>query len=211
MKEKYFSIKEEIHVKQKVGACRFFGSARPVHTEEQANSFIDEVKEKFPNASHYVYAYVISDSDNPIVKYSDDGEPANSSGPPVLQSIETRDLTNVIVVITRYYGGVNQGFGGLIRAYGSTASLALENCTITEYELFQRIKVKPVEYSQLGDIIHFVESFGGSITDIEYGADVIVLAELKNDVLDKFKIKVRDITKGRGQLVLGEQIWKRKK
>lgn len=211
MREKYYSIKEEIHIKQKVGACRFFGSARPIHSEEQANTFMDDVKQKYPNASHYVFAYVIKGDDNDIVKYSDDGEPASSSGPPVLQSIEARGLVNVMVIITRFYGGVNQGFGGLIRAYGSTASYTLDNATVVEYDRFQKIKVKPVEYSQLGDIIHFIESYSGSITDIEYGTDVIVNAEMQNHVLDKFKIKVRDITKGRGQLVLGEQIWKRRK
>ena len=205
------SIEGEHHIKQKVGACRFYGSTKSVESEEAAELFIKKVKDKFTNASHYVYAYRIGVGNETIERYTDDGEPTNSSGPPVLQSITGRSLTNVIVVVTRYYGGVNQGVGGLIRAYGSTASLVLEEANIVKYFLFQEFKVKPVEYSELGDIIHFIESYKGEILNIEYGANVSIKAILENNMLEKFKIKIRDITKGKGDLILGELVWKRKK
>ncbi len=205
------SIEGEHHIKQKVGACRFYGSTKPVESEEEAELFIERVKKEFSNANHYVYAYRVGIGNEMIERYTDDGEPTNSSGPPVLQSIDARDLTNVIVVVTRYYGGVNQGVGGLIRAYGSTASLVLEEADVIKYYLFQEFKVKPVEYSQLGDIIHFVESYNGKIVDIEYGANVSIKAILENNMIEKFKIKTRDITKGKGDLILGELVWKRKK
>ncbi|MFP4456244.1 MAG: IMPACT family protein [Clostridia bacterium] len=211
MQTNYKSIEGEHHIKQKVGACRFFGSTKAVKSEEEAFLFIEYVKEKFPNANHYVYAYRIGVGKDMIERYTDDGEPTNSSGPPALQSISGRDLTNVVVVVTRYYGGVNQGVGGLIRAYGSTASLVLDEAKVVKYYLFQEFKVKPVEYNQLGDIIHFVEQYNGKIIDIEYGANVSIKALLENELLDKFKIKARDITKGDGNLILGELVWKRKK
>lgn len=205
------SVEAEHHIKKKIGACRFYGSTTTIINEEEAKAFIEKVKEEFVNATHYVYAYKIGIGNDVLERYSDDGEPANSSGPPILQSIIARDLTNIIVVVTRYYGGVNQGIGGLIRAYGSTASEVLDHAKIAEYLLYQEFKVKPVEYSELGDIIHFVESFRGNIIDIEYGANVVVKAALGNNMIDKFKIKMRDITKGQGKLVLGDFVWKRKK
>jgi uncharacterized YigZ family protein len=207
----YKSILGEYHIKQKVGACKFYGSTKEVASEKDAEAFIESVKEKFPNATHYVYAYRIGVGNDSIERYTDDGEPTNSSGPPVLQSIKGKDLNNIIVVVTRYYGGVNQGVGGLIRAYGSTATLVLEQAEVVNYYLFQEFEVKPVEYSQLGDIIHFVESYKGTIKNIKYGANVAIKAVLENSMINKFKVKVRDITKGEGKFILGDLVWKRKK
>ncbi|QOR35695.1 YigZ family protein [Clostridium sp. 'deep sea'] len=201
------TIKTEVHFKNKVGLCRFYGSASPATTVEEANKFIQKIRDLYPDATHHVWAYKIGINENTILRYSDDGEPANSSGPPVSKAIEGNDLTNIAVVITRYYGGVNQGVGGLIRAYGRTASKTISETKIIENEAFQIVEVKPVEYNQLGDVIHHVEKLKGSIKNIVYDANVKIIALLKPQDIDKFKTLIRDLTRGVAEISLGEFVW----
>ncbi len=209
MSEKYYlSVAEEQHVWQKVGACRFYGSVYPLTDLAQFEEYLAKTRELYPDATHYVYAYRFGGEDNLEERYSDDGEPANSSGPPVLQSIRGQDLTNTLVVVTRYFGGVKQGVGGLIRAYGSTATLALEHSNITRHVEYRSLMVENIQYSELGDVLHFIERFRGEVKNIFYDAVVKVECEMQPDYLDEFAIKVRDITRGQGNVVLGDFLWK---
>ena len=201
------TIKGEVHFKNKVGLCRFYGSAAPVTSEQEATSFVQKIRDLYPDASHHVWAYKVGINENIKIRYSDDGEPANSSGPPVSKAIDGSELTNIAVVVTRYYGGVNQGVGGLIRAYGRTASKTIAEATVIENESYQVIEVKPIEYNQLGDVIHHVEKLKGSIKNIIYDANVKVIALLKPQEIDKFKIQIRDLTRGKAQISLGEFVW----
>ncbi len=205
----YKSVLKEAHCKNKVGSCRFYGSVKSVKDEASAEGFIQTVRQEHSDASHHVWAYRIGIKQI-ISRYSDDGEPANSAGPPVARAIEGCGLTNVVVVITRYYGGVNQGVGGLIRAYGRTATMVLKEAGSEEHLAFQQLEIKPVTYAQLGDVIRSVENHQGKISDIVYNIDVKVIASLQPERLDSFKTNIRDITRGQAQLSLGELVWHKK-
>jgi uncharacterized YigZ family protein len=110
---------------------RFLACARPVDTEEAARSHIETVRAERYQATHHCTAYRIHPSGD-VFRYNDDGEPTGTAGPPILQQIDARDLTNTLVIVTRYYGGTKLGTGGLARAYGDAAAAALDNATITQ-------------------------------------------------------------------------------
>jgi len=108
---------------------RFIASVKPVSTEDEAIRFINDLKSKYWDATHNVYAYTIGKNDE-VQKFSDDGEPSGTAGKPVLETIKSKGIKNVLVVITRYFGGTLLGAGGLIRAYSESASLGLDKAGI---------------------------------------------------------------------------------
>ena len=103
---------------------RFIGYAKQVFSEDDAKAYIQEVSSKHPKANHVTYAYVLSNS----AKTNDDGEPRGTAGLPIYNVITRRDLKNIVVAVVRYFGGIRLGKGGLIRAYGKTAGLAIDEC-----------------------------------------------------------------------------------
>ena len=104
---------------------RFIGYCAPVSSEEEALEFIEKIKKKHYDATHNVFAYVVG-LDNNIQRYNDDGEPSGTAGVPILEVIKKEDLRNVVIVVTRYFGGIKLGTGGLIRAYTKGAKIALD-------------------------------------------------------------------------------------
>ena len=115
----YKTIADDVRTRIAVGACRFYASLSPCRSEEEVRSFLSRVKEELPGATHHAYAYRLGVGDALLARCDDDGEPAGTAGPPMLAALEKAELTNVIVVGTRYFGGVKLGIGGLIRAYRS--------------------------------------------------------------------------------------------
>jgi len=125
MKQNYRTIHEYGVHEIIINKSRFIGYAKPVESEEDAIKFIEEIKFKHKDATHNVLAYVIGQNNN-IQRYSDDGEPSGTAGIPILEVLKKENLRNVVVVVTRYYGGVKLGTGGLVRAYIKGAKIALE-------------------------------------------------------------------------------------
>ena len=117
---------------------KFIGYVKHVETEEEANQFIAEIKSKHWDAKHNVYAYILGENGS-TQRSTDDGEPAGTAGRPVLEVIKGENLTNTAVVVTRYFGGVLLGTGGLVRAYGKAAKLAIENA-----EIVRPVKMKTI-------------------------------------------------------------------
>ena len=204
---KFSTIASEIHIKNKVGACRFFGAIAPINSEEDAQEFLATMREKYPDANHHVWAFQLGHQEPKLIRYSDDGEPANSSGPPIARVIEGSGLTNIIIVVSRYYGGVNQGVGGLIRAYGGTASLLLDEVAIVEKEVWQEVKIAPIAYNQLGDIIHLIENRKGKILKITYGQTTEISALLRPSIVQVLEPLVQDASRGQANVITGPYSW----
>ncbi|MBT8377252.1 MAG: YigZ family protein [Bacteroidia bacterium] len=118
---------DEVLLKEK--NSKFFGYVYPVTTEEDVKGYLEDLKSKHTNAGHFCYAYVVGIEDS-YHRFSDDGEPSNSAGAPIFGQIQHFDLTNVLVVVVRYFGGTKLGVGGLISTYKQTAKLALQSCKI---------------------------------------------------------------------------------
>ena len=144
----YKSVHKEGRDEIIINKSRFIGTACPVESEEEALEFIDRIKKEFKDATHNVYAYVIGENSN-IQRFSDDGEPSGTAGIPVLNVIKQENLRNVAVVVTRYFGGVLLGAGGLVRAYTKGAKIALDSGIIVDKNLFYDVSFK-IDYTLLG-------------------------------------------------------------
>ncbi|MFA9422552.1 MAG: YigZ family protein, partial [Sedimentibacter sp.] len=131
-----------------INKSKFIGSVSPVSSEDEALEFIGKIKKEFKDATHNVYAYVIGENSN-IQRYSDDKEPSGTAGMPVLNVIMQENLKNVVVVVTRYFGGVLLGVGGLVRAYTKAAKIGLESGIIVEKNLYNHVTF-PIDYTLLG-------------------------------------------------------------
>ena len=122
----FLSPAKEASAEYIVKRSRFIGTVSPAFSESEAEAFVSSIRAKYPDATHNVYAYSVG-SGTPLDRLSDDGEPRGTAGYPVLDVIHKRGLKNVVCVVTRYFGGTQLGAGGLLRAYGKTANLALES------------------------------------------------------------------------------------
>lgn len=171
----------------------FIGFSTTVKNEEEALNIIKQKKKEYSDATHNVYAYVIGDS---IARYSDDGEPQGTAGMPVLNSIRMSGLTDVLVVVTRYFGGILLGVGGLVRAYSTSASLALEAGGVSVYEPYAVYKLT-CNYSDYGKINTELMSYDAIIDNTEFGADVIIDFAIKEESSQSFIERITDIFAGK--------------
>ncbi len=171
---------------------RFIGYAKPVETEEEAREFINEIKKKHKDATHNVWAYTIG-MNMDIQRYSDDGEPSGTAGIPTLEVIKKEDLRNVAVVVTRYFGGIKLGAGGLVRAYTKGAKVGLNASKIIDKILYTDIRFK-IDYTLLGKVQNELMNLGYIIKEILYEEMVTIVVYSKLNEADSVKNKIIDIT-----------------
>lgn len=172
---------------------RFIGYCKPVKTEQEAIDFINEKRSGHWNATHNVYAYSLREGN--IKRYSDDGEPSGTAGMPVLDVIVKNEIFDVVVVVTRYFGGVLLGTGGLVRAYSHGSKIAVEaakpvimqNCLVCEARC---------AYNQYGKVSSLIIGVGAAVDDTVYESDVLVKFHIKPDLLGTLNKKLADATSG---------------
>ena len=163
-----------------------------MHTQEAVKDFLSQVQERSPRASHYCYAYSIG-SDDTLREYATDaGEPTHSAGPPILSAIRTIGLSNVICVVTRYYGGINLSIGGLIRAYGQCARECFQNATIETRIFHQNLYLK-VNYPNIGPVVTLCKRVGGKVIDIQYNPDPIIQIQIRQNALKPFQLQLQGL------------------
>lgn len=172
MQKEYFTVLNEAQDEFTEKKSRFIGYVKPVANEEEAVSFITEVKSKNWDATHNVYAYYIKD-ETEIQRYSDDGEPQGTAGLPVLEVIKKQGLQDVAVVVTRYFGGILLGASGLIRAYGKGAAAAIDAAGKVHKVLSRQVAVT-VDYTDLGRVQNTLLQKSYIIEGITYTQDVEV-------------------------------------
>ena len=159
---------------------RFIGYCKPVSTQDEAIAFINEIKSKHWDARHNVYAYVIRDEG--VSRYSDDNEPQGTAGIPVLDAIRKRGITDCVVVVTRYFGGVLLGAGGLVRAYSAAAKIAIDAAQEREMTMCSVCSLS-CSYTMYGKIPSLVAKYGGSIDESDFADDVSLVFHLPEDEL----------------------------
>jgi len=177
----------------------FIGYASPANTEEEARAFIGKIKTHHGDATHNVSAYLINDGKNFAVRYDDDGEPKGSAGKPVLKVIQNKGLSNVVVVVTRYFGGIKLGYGGLVKAYSDAASRAIENAGTVEVYETERFEVT-FPYSLFHTVRETVENAGGKVVDEEYGELVKFTVEARKGEAKGLMELLTEKTRGRARL-----------
>ena len=150
MKNQYKTIHQYGEGEMIINKSRFIGYSKPIESEEEAIEFIEEIKTKHKDATHNVFAYVVGE-DSIIQRYSDDGEPNGTAGIPIIEILKKEELRNTVVVVTRYFGGIKLGVGGLVRAYIKGAKLGLDESQIVEKILHNKLKFK-IDYTLYGKV-----------------------------------------------------------
>ena len=190
----YKTVRKEASEEYIVKKSRFIGYIKPVSSKQEALDFIETISKKHWDATHNVYAYVLREEG--VKKFSDDGEPQGTAGMPVLDVIEKSNLTDVCIVVTRYFGGIMLGAGGLVRAYSHSASIAIGAGGIVTRAMCARLKIV-CDYTFYGKLASLIPESGGIIEDTEYTDNVTVVFRLPLDDCGAFAAKLTDASNGR--------------
>ncbi len=172
---------------------RFIGYAKPVKTEQEAQEFISKIKKEHWDARHNCYAYILRESG--VKRYSDDGEPQGTAGVPMLDVLEKNEIVDVCVVVTRYFGGVLLGTGGLVRAYSKAAKLGLEASEIITMTMCSECTLS-CSYNQYGKLNTLIINNGGVVDDTVYEDNVKLVFHIPSDKIDALKKNTADATAG---------------
>lgn len=182
---------------------RFIGYCKPVLCEKEALAFIEEKRGKHWDAAHNVFAYRLRE--NRVQRCSDDGEPQGTAGVPMLEVLEKNQVTDTVLVVTRYFGGVLLGTGGLVRAYSHGAKLALEAGRITEMILSIRGKIC-IDYSQYGKISAMLAQFGAVTDDAVFTDTVEIFFHMEKQLCLLVQKQLSELTSGQTKIeVIGEE------
>jgi len=199
MEMSYFTIKDESIAEFKEKKSIFIGHGKRVESEDAAKEFVSYVKNEHKQARHNVYAYIIGEN-REIQRYSDDGEPKGTGGIPVLEVLKKSDITDVAVVVTRYFGGILLGTGGLARAYSKGASLAIKEGGVVEKVKGILVEIL-IEYDLLGKLQHVFAQENFHIEHVEYTDKVKIQILCQFSNLEKLKSQVTEVTSGKAIFV----------
>lgn len=198
----YFTVKKSGSDQLIIQKSRFIGYIKRVETEEDAQAFINDIKKKHHDATHNCSAYMIGENDH-IQKANDDGEPSGTAGVPMLEVLKKQGLKDTAVVVTRYFGGIKLGAGGLIRAYGNMTSQAIQTTGIVRRDLVKSISIT-VDYTLLGKLENEIRHSKYILDTIHYLENVeFIVYVLKNDI-QTFMKWITDLTNGQALMSEGD-------
>ena len=193
--DEFRTIRGPSGAETKVLGSRFIAGAYPIADEEAAESRLRSLREEYHDATHHCHAYRLG-IDGKRFRTSDDGEPAGTAGRPILAAIEKAMLTDVLVVVTRYFGGTKLGVGGLMRAYGGAADAALAAATLVTKYITRSVDIT-FPHSLVGVIMHAIETAGGAVCDTRYDDLVHLRVEIRTSRVDEFCGILRERTGGK--------------
>ncbi|MBV6685573.1 YigZ family protein [Bacillus sp. JRC01] len=202
MLHKYYTVKGPGENEIVIERSRFIAHVARVETEEDAQAFIADIKKQHWSANHNCSAYMIGEN-NLIQKANDDGEPSGTAGVPMLEVLKKRDLKDTVVVVTRYFGGIKLGAGGLIRAYGKSTSEGLNATGVVERKLMRIMKTK-IDYTWLGKVENEIRSSHYQLKEIHYLDAVEVEVYVEEAAKDGFTSWMTELTNGQGEISEGE-------
>lgn len=177
-----------------INKSRFIGYSMPINDEEEALDFIETIQQKHRDATHNVYAYVVGENSN-IQRFSDDGEPSGTAGIPVLEVIKKEDLRNIVIVVTRYFGGTKLGGGGLIRAYTKSAKIGLDAGIVIDMTPHTKLTLD-IDYTLYGKIENYLMTNDYTIDKVDFLTDVSIKISVENSLLEEFKTTMTNLTNG---------------
>lgn len=191
----YKTVKQAASDEFIVNKSRFIGHAAPCDTEEAALAFLRSIREKYRDASHNCYAYVIGENAG-IMRYSDDGEPGGTAGLPMMEVLKQRGVVNCCVVVTRYFGGILLGAGGLVRAYTKGCAIALDAAEVSVMEMSRRCLID-VPYPLWDRVRHGLSSLPQITESTEFGASVQATLLIRQRDFDAVLQSLTQLTEGR--------------
>ncbi len=192
----YHSIAAEASAEIMIKGSRFIAHARPVAKKQHAEHYVAAISERFRDATHNCFAFKIGAGDGASFRYSDAGEPSGTAGRPILQAIEARELTNVVVVVTRYFGGTRLGAGGLLRAYSAATLAALENARIVTHHATVRMRLR-FAYDLTNPVHQVLDKFNAAVLDSQFEQETRYRVQLKAVDDAAFREAMRDATSGK--------------
>lgn len=198
----YKTTSEDGTAAYEIQKSKFYAYTSHVETEVQAREFVTTIKKKHFDARHNCSAWILG-ADGSQQKSNDDGEPGGTAGNPILEAIKQHGLTNVVVVVTRYFGGIKLGAGGLIRAYNHTASLGLEATPQVEIKPFCQVSAE-IEYTLLGTVENWIRTQGIRTREADYLDKVTVKLLVEPQDVEKIKEALTDITAARCTITAAE-------
>lgn len=201
----YFTIKDEVSAQFEEKKSVFIGHIKRVYNEDEAKEFISKIKSEHREARHNVYAYVIGENMG-IQRYSDDGEPQGTGGIPVLEVIKKNEITDTVVVVTRYFGGILLGKGGLVRAYSKGAALAVSDGGIVEKVKGTVVHII-IDYDMLGKIQYLFEQNLWHIENTDYTDKVKLTMYCPTDVIEIIQNGIVEATNGKCEIIAGDEAY----
>lgn len=205
MQEQYRTVARAGEHETEINRSRFICALAPAATEQDAQDFVARVRREHPTATHNCFAYVIG-ADASVQKASDDGEPGGTAGVPMLQMLTRREMRYVVAVVTRYYGGVKLGAGGLIRAYGGAVGEALDAIGTLTRQRF-RIATLTVGHQRAGRLENELRATGRTVREVRYAEAVSIEIGLPDAEVEDFRRWLADATAGEAELELGDEAY----
>ncbi len=199
----YRTVSKAGEFSQTINKSRFIAVVSHIESESDARALIEKEKKKYPDARHCCWAYILGENSENM-RYGDDGEPQGTAGLPMLEVLKKKNITNVLVTVTRYFGGILLGTGGLTRAYSSSCAGAAENAAIATMLLCKTVTVT-LDYPLFSRLKLPIEKFDGAkCENIEFGQNVTVTLTVKSDKCDEFCGFLTQLSGGRAQMLSGE-------
>lgn len=193
MEFKFKTIKENVTAQIVEKKSKFIANMFYIESMEEADSIIKEIKKKYHDARHNCFAYILETGEEGLlVKYNDDGEPSGTAGAPMLNIIANEGLSNVLVIVTRYFGGILLGTGGLVRAYSEAIKEALKLAEIVEKSIGYVVEIE-IEYNDLDKIKYYIKQKNMKIIDSKYAENVILTIEMRKENLEEFTNNTKNL------------------
>ena len=197
--DSYQTIKNSAETEIKIKASKFIGRVFSCQSADEAISILGNIRKKYYDATHHCFAYRVGLGKEIIFRYSDDGEPSGTAGKPIYDRLEGQNLTNLILIVTRYYGGTKLGTGGLTHAYSDTARQALEEAGILEKFITEQIPMV-LQFTDYSAVERMIIQIGGKIVDSDFSDIVKITVEIRLSLIEKLKNSLIDLTSGRIQI-----------
>jgi len=197
-KDNYITLSENATNEVKVQRSRFITNAYPVNKPEESSEILNTVRKEYYDAGHHPFSFVLFEKDN--FRYNDDGEPSGSSGKPIYDAINKHGLKNVLVVVTRYFGGIKLGVGGLKRAYFESADECLNISKLKEVILKEKISLK-FQYNSISAVMNYLQKNKVHISEDNSSDIVSLVCDVRLSEIDKFKFDITELTNGTAEIL----------
>lgn len=199
MDDLYYTIDKPARTEIKIKGSRFIGETSLVNSIEETNRQLAVIRKREHAATHHCYAYRVGLFDELQFKYSDDGEPGGTAGRPIYDVITGKDITNILLVVTRYFGGTKLGTGGLVRAYSEASSKALNLSGIKENYLTESIKVE-LHFSFYDQLVKLINRFSAIQKNADFSDHVSIELEVRKSKIDILTNAIIEITNGQAKI-----------
>jgi uncharacterized YigZ family protein len=199
MDDRYYTIRALSQAETRVKGSRFLAESNPVVSVEEVQTALERIRKREYAATHHCYAYRVGLFDRMAFKYSDNGEPSGTAGRPIYDVICGHNLTNVLVVVTRYFGGIKLGTGGLVRAYTEAAKLVIEKSGIKENFITVPIKVE-IEFPFYDQLVRILPKYSAKQAKADYSDRVVLELEVRQSRVDALIVEISQLSGGKARI-----------